>query len=67
MVCEDCHGERWVRINRTASITEDEGWTPHLLMNEMPCPSCNGSGSMSCCEGAVGKAGDVGNQGESHE
>ena len=28
-----------------------------------PCPSCNGTGQQSCCEGMVGCSGDVTNQG----
>jgi hypothetical protein len=51
MVCEDCHGSGGI-----VCIGED-GW--HYIT---PCPACTG-GVASCCDGAVGKADDVGNQG----
>lgn len=53
MRCEDCQGQR-----RILAHLAQPGW---LLV---PCPSCNGSGITSCCEGACGNAADVTNTGE---
>jgi hypothetical protein len=36
-----------------------------IIERELPCPSCNGSGQQSCCEGATGLACDVTNTGSS--
>ena len=36
----------------------------YYRQDRVPCPSCNGTGQQSCCEGMVGCSGDVTNQGE---
>lgn len=40
MICETCHGNGRYHNN--------------LLGEMLPCIDCNGSGIMSCCDGAVG-------------
>jgi hypothetical protein len=44
-------------------MTVISGVTPLPLRRSftLPCPGCGGSGVSSCCEGAVGLAGDVTN------
>lgn len=66
MKCEECHGLGHVvnlaALKRLSSAIKAIDFTPlprGALM--LRCPSCGGSGISSCCEGAVGLAGDVTN------
>lgn len=61
MRCADCRSEGgWyehggVRFFRADARPPDSLW--------VPCPGCGGCGVSSCCEGALGLACDVTNQG----
>jgi hypothetical protein len=71
MICPDCRGLRTIRrpvliigelcTTRRASPARRDTAGERIV--EEPCPGCGGSGIASCCEGAVGLAGDVTNTG----
>ena len=54
MRCQDCDGSGTLPV-----LALD----PPRIERGLPCPSCGGTGQQSCCEGAVGNARDVTNQG----
>lgn len=58
MICQDCKGKGWVRPPFPVFTIRLPRITPVV-----PCEGCGGSGIASCCEGAVGCAGDVTNVG----
>lgn len=57
MKCEQCQG-------RGTQINPDFDFHDAAVPIIVPCGSCFGSGIASCCEGAVGLAGDVTNTGD---
>jgi hypothetical protein len=70
MRCEDCRGVGSMRVMPPWRPIEDPFRDPRVIDTArllepppitVPCPSCGGTGTASCCEGAVGLAGDVTN------
>ncbi len=62
MRCDDCHGsgqELCVLIRVSHGANPGHIW----WMERVSCLPCNGTGITSCCDGAVGSARDVTNQG----
>lgn len=60
MQCEDCGGRGVYQALRHA-------WTlpgSPLLVMTLPCPTCNGSGGTSCCDGACGGPDETANEGK---
>jgi DnaJ-class molecular chaperone len=56
-VCATCYGRGYVWVDllgRPVTI-------PPMVSLAKPCPACHGSGTESCCEGAVGGPEDVTN------
>lgn len=57
MICPDCHGRGHFYLT---NVGDQIGMFPAML----PCESCGGTGFVSCCDGACGNNGDIGNDPE---
>jgi len=53
--CSDCYG------HGQTLMSADHRWpvSKHEAAYVMPCPTCGGTGELSCCDGPVGHADEM--------
>jgi hypothetical protein len=58
MRCEECRGAGFEFRKQFGNNDNAVSYTV-MHIKIYPCPSCNGSGITSCCDGAVGNSVDI--------